>query len=56
MNSLFNTKCMQERQTTENKGGGGEGTKDQLDHNQKLNDHTEKVKSIDTVTKAQSVP
>ena len=46
---------MQDRQTTENKGGGGEGIEDQLDHNQKLNDYNAKVKSIDTETQSKLV-
>ena len=46
---------MQNRQTAENKGGGGEGIEDQLDHNQKLNDCNDKVTSVDTETQMKSV-
>ena len=42
---------MQDKQTTEIKGGGGgDGIEDQLDHNLKSNDYNEKVKSTGTET------
>ena len=42
---------MQDKQTTEIKGGGGgDGIEDQVDHNQKSNDCNEKVKSIGAET------